>query len=277
MKLCSFDADNSNPFFLIAGPCVIEGESFLLDIAAELQQITTELDIPLIFKSSFDKANRSSMSSFRGPGVEDGLNALEAVKTDLGLPVLTDVHEDTPLNEGASVVDVMQTPSFLCRQTNFILAVASCGKPVNIKKGQFLSPWEMINVVDKAKSTGNENIMVCERGYMFGYNNLVADMRSLVALRQTGCPVIFDAGHSVQRPGSQGDMSGGDRRLIPPLARAAVATGIAGLFLETHPNPNEAKSDGPNSWALSNLKALLIRLKAIDIAVKEGSLEEHLD
>ncbi len=277
MKLCSFDADNSNPFFLIAGPCVIEGESFLLDIAAELQQITTELDIPLIFKSSFDKANRSSMSSFRGPGVEDGLKALEAVKTDLGLPVLTDVHEDTPLNEVASVVDVKQTPSFLFRQTNFILAVASCGKPVNIKKGQFLSPWEMINVVDKAKSTGNENIMVCERGYMFGYNNLVADMRSLVALRQTGCPVIFDAGHSVQRPGSQGDMSGGDRRLIPPLARAAVATGIAGLFLETHPNPNEAKSDGPNSWALSNLKALLIRLKAIDIAVKEGSLEEHLD
>ena len=276
MKLAGFEVDNSKPFFLIAGPCVIESESFVLDVAAELKEMTASLGISLVFKSSFDKANRSSISGFRGPGIEAGLKALEAVKTTLDLPVLTDVHEDTPLEEVASVVDVLQTPAFLCRQTNFIVAVSSHGKPVNIKKGQFLSPWEMINVVEKARSTGNKRILVCERGYMFGYNNLVSDMRSLVVLRDTGCPVIFDAGHSVQQPGGRGSSSGGDRGFIPPLARAAVATGVAGLFLETHPNPDEAKSDGPNSWPLGKMAALLSRLKAIDEAVKSGTLEERL-
>ena len=275
MKLAGLDADNSKPFFLIAGPCVIESESFVLDVAAELKEITASIGIALIFKSSFDKANRSSIGSFRGPGIEEGLRALEAVKTKLGIPVLTDVHEDTPLAEVASVVDVLQTPAFLCRQTNFIIAVSAQGKPVNIKKGQFLSPWEMMNVVDKARSTGNDDILVCERGYMFGYNNLVSDMRSLVVLRETGCPVVFDAGHSVQHPGGRGDTSGGERRFIPPLARAAVATGVAGIFLETHPNPDEAKSDGPNSWPLKKMHALLVRLKAIDDAVKTGALEEQ--
>lgn len=276
MKLAGFEVDNSKPFFLIAGPCVIESESFVLDVAAELKEMTASLGIPLVFKSSFDKANRSSIGGFRGPGIEAGLKALEAVKTTLDLPVLTDVHEDTPLEEVASVVDVLQTPAFLCRQTNFIVAVSSHGKPVNIKKGQFLSPWEMINVVEKARSTGNKQILVCERGYMFGYNNLVSDMRSLVVLRDTGCPVIFDAGHSVQQPGGRGSSSGGDRGFIPPLARAAVATGVAGLFLETHPSPDEAKSDGPNSWPLGKMAALLSRLKAIDEAVKSGTLEERL-
>jgi len=276
MKLAGFEVDNSKPFFLIAGPCVIESESFVLDVAAELKEMTASLGIPLIFKSSFDKANRSSIGGFRGPGIEAGLKALEAVKTTLELPVLTDVHEDTPLEEVASVVDVLQTPAFLCRQTNFIVAVSSHGKPVNIKKGQFLSPWEMINVVEKARSTGNKRILVCERGYMFGYNNLVSDMRSLVVLRDTGCPVVFDAGHSVQQPGGRGSSSGGDRGFIPPLARAAVATGVAGLFLETHPSPDEAKSDGPNSWPLGKMAALLSRLKAIDEAVKSGTLEERL-
>ena len=276
MNLAGFEVGNSKPFFLIAGPCVIESEPFVLDVAAELKDITTELGIPLVFKSSFDKANRSSLGSFRGPGVEVGLKALEAVKVKLGLPVLTDVHEATPLEEVAAVVDVLQTPAFLCRQTDFIVAVSSHGKPVNIKKGQFLSPWEMVNVVEKARSTGNKRILVCERGYMFGYNNLVSDMRSLVVLRETGCPVIFDAGHSVQLPGGHGESSGGERSFIPPLARAAVATGIAGLFLETHPNPDEAKSDGPNSWPLMVMAALLARLKAIDAAVKSGALEETL-
>ena len=276
MKLAGFEVDNSKPFFLIAGPCVIESESFVLDVAAELKEMTASLGIPLVFKSSFDKANRSSIGGFRGPGIEAGLKALEAVKTTLELPVLTDVHEDTPLEEVASVVDVLQTPAFLCRQTNFIVAVSSHGKPVNIKKGQFLSPWEMINVVEKARSTGNKRILVCERGYMFGYNNLVSDMRSLVVLRDTGCPVVFDAGHSVQQPGGRGSSSGGDRGFIPPLARAAVATGVAGLFLETHPSPDEAKSDGPNSWPLGKMAALLSRLKAIDEAVKSGTLEERL-
>ena len=277
MKLAGFEVDRSTPFFLIAGPCVIEGESFVLDVAAELAEITSALGIPLIFKSSFDKANRSSLGSFRGLGLERGLQALEAVKRNLGLPVLTDVHEDTPLAEVASVVDVLQTPAFLCRQTNFVIAVAACGRPVNIKKGQFLSPWEMTNVVDKARSTGNENILVCERGYMFGYNNLVSDMRSLVVLRETGCPVVFDAGHSVQYPGGRGSASGGERAFIPPLARAAVATGVAGIFIETHPNPDQARSDGPNAWPLDRMAALLARLKAIDEAVKDGVLEERMD
>ena len=274
MKLTGFEADNSKPFFLIAGPCVIESESFVLDVASELKEITAALGISLIFKSSFDKANRSSMGSFRGLGIEKGLKALEVVKSKLDIPVLTDVHEDTPLAEVASVVDVLQTPAFLCRQTNFIVAVSSHGKPVNIKKGPFLSPWEMNNVVEKARSTGNREILVCERGYMFGYNNLVSDMRSLVVLRDTGCPVVFDAGHSVQHPGGRGSSSGGDRKFIPPLARAAIATGVAGLFLETHPNPDKAKSDGPNSWPLGKLATLLKRLKSIDDVVKSGALEE---
>ena len=275
MKLTGFEADNSKPFFLIAGPCVIEGESFVLDVAAQLKEITAALGIPFIFKSSFDKANRSSIGSFRGLGLERGLRALEAVRSELGVPVLTDVHEDTPLAEVAAVVDVLQTPAFLCRQTNFIVSVASCGRPVNIKKGQFLSPWEMTNVVEKARSTGNDDILVCERGYMFGYNNLVSDMRSLVLMRQTGCPVVFDAGHSVQYPGARGDASGGERAFIPPLARAAIATGVAGLFLETHPDPDAAKSDGPNAWPLGRMAELLARLKAIDTAVKDGTLEEQ--
>jgi len=274
MKLAGFEADNSKPFFLIAGPCVIESESLVLDVASELKEITAALGISLIFKSSFDKANRSSMGSFRGLGIEKGLKALEVVKSKLDIPVLTDVHEDTPLAEVASVVDVLQTPAFLCRQTNFIVAVSSHGKPVNIKKGPFLSPWEMKNVVEKARSTGNREILVCERGYMFGYNNLVSDMRSLVVLRDTGCPVVFDAGHSVQHPGGRGSSSGGDRKFIPPLARAAIATGVAGLFLETHPNPDKAKSDGPNSWPLGKLATLLKRLKSIDDVVKSGALEE---
>ena len=277
MKLAGFLADNSKPFFLIAGPCVIESEAFVLEVAAELKEITAALGISLIFKSSFDKANRSSIGSFRGPGIEAGLRALEAVKSTLDLPVLTDVHEDTPLAEVASVVDVLQTPALLCRQTDFIVAVSSQGKPVNIKKGQFLSPWEMTHVVEKARSTGNEDILVCERGYLFGYNNLVSDMRSLVVLRETGCPVVFDAGHSVQLPGGRGEVSGGERGFIPPLARAAVATGVAGIFLETHPNPDEAKSDGPNSWPLKRMKALLTRLKAIDAAAKSGPYEEDLN
>ena len=275
MKLAGFEAGNSTPFFLIAGPCVIEGQSFVLDVAAQLKEITAALGVPFIFKSSFDKANRSSIGSFRGLGLEQGLQALEAVRSELGVPVLTDVHEDTPLEEVAAVVDVLQTPAFLCRQTNFIVSVASCGRPVNIKKGQFLSPWEMTNVVAKARSTGNDDILVCERGYMFGYNNLVSDMRSLVLMRQTGCPVVFDAGHSVQYPGARGDASGGERAFIPPLARAAIATGVAGLFLETHPNPDAAKSDGPNAWPLDRMAELLARLKAIDAVVKDGMLEEQ--
>lgn len=268
MKLCNFEAGLDNPFFLIAGTCVIESEQMALDTAGKLKEITSELGIPFIYKSSFDKANRSSMSSFRGLGLETGLKILEKVKQDIGVPVLTDVHEDTPLAEVASVVDVMQTPAFLCRQTNFIQSVAAQGVPVNIKKGQFMAPWDMGNVVTKAKATGNEHIMVCERGVSFGYNNLVSDMRSLAVMRDTNCPVVFDATHSVQLPGGQGNCSGGQREHVPVLARAAVAVGIAGLFMETHPKPDEALSDGPNSWPLHRMKELLETLQVIDRAVK---------
>jgi 2-dehydro-3-deoxyphosphooctonate aldolase (KDO 8-P synthase) len=278
MKLCGFEAGHDKPFFLIAGTCVVESEAMALDTAGELREITTELGIPFIYKSSFDKANRSSRESFRGPGIEEGLRILAAVKSQLGVPVLTDVHEETPFDEVASVVDVLQTPAFLCRQTDFILKAASAGKPVNIKKGQFLSPWEMQNVVDKAKSTGNEDIMVCERGFSFGYNNLVSDMRSLAIMRVTGCPVVFDATHSVQLPGSEGSASGGQREYIPVLARAATAAGVSGLFMETHPDPDEALSDGPNAWPLDKMYALLETLQAIDTAVKqEDYLETELD
>jgi 2-dehydro-3-deoxyphosphooctonate aldolase (KDO 8-P synthase) len=274
MRLLDFQVGHDRPFFLIAGPCVIESESLVLETAGRLRDITTRLRIPFIFKSSFDKANRSSAKSFRGPGMEQGLRILAEVRRQLGVPVLTDVHEDTPLDEVAAVVDVLQTPAFLCRQTNFIVRVAAAGKPVNLKKGQFLSPWEMGNVVDKARSTGNHSVLVCERGFSFGYNNLVADMRSLVVLRGTGCPVVFDATHSVQLPGGRGSSSGGQREFVAPLARAAVATGIAGLFMETHPRPEAALSDGPNAWPLSQMERLLLRLVEIDRAVKKGELEE---
>jgi 2-dehydro-3-deoxyphosphooctonate aldolase (KDO 8-P synthase) len=274
MKLHGFDVGPDQPFFLIAGPCVVESERLVLDTAAKLKDITRRLGIPLIFKSSFDKANRSSQTSFRGPGLEQGLRILGEVRRQLKLPVLTDVHEDTPLAEVAPEVDILQTPAFLCRQTNFILNVASQGKPVNIKKGQFLSPWEMQNVVDKARSTGNQQIMVCERGFSFGYNNLVSDMRSLMVMRSTGCPVVFDATHSVQLPGGKGSASGGQREFIPVLARAAVAAGIAGLFMETHPDPDKALSDGPNAWPLDRMESLLTTLKALDAATKAKPYEE---
>jgi 2-dehydro-3-deoxyphosphooctonate aldolase (KDO 8-P synthase) len=274
MKLCGFEAGPDQPFFLIAGPCVIESEALVLDIAGRLRDLTRELGIPYIFKASFDKANRSSKGSFRGPGIEQGLRILGEVRRQIGVPVLTDVHEDTPLAEVAAVVDVLQTPAFLCRQTNFILAVASQGLPVNIKKGQFLSPWEMRNVVEKARSTGNEAILVCERGFSFGYNNLVADMRSLAVMRETGCPVVFDATHSVQLPGGQGHASGGQREFVPVLARAAVAAGVAGVFMETHPDPSKALSDGPNAWPLRRMGALLTVMKEIDAAVKSRPYEE---
>ena len=274
MKLCGFEVGLDQPFFLIAGPCVIESEQLALDTAGYLKELTTALNIPFIYKSSFDKANRSSHESFRGLGVEKGLEILEKVKKQIGVPVLTDVHEDTPLAEVASVVDVMQTPAFLCRQTNFIQQVASQGIPVNIKKGQFLAPCDMVHVTNKAKATGNQHIMVCERGVSFGYNNLVSDMRSLAVMRDTDCPVVFDATHSVQLPGGQGTSSGGQREFVPVLARAAVAVGIAGLFMETHPNPAEAKSDGPNSWPLHRMQELLEVLLTIDRAVKAKSLIE---
>ena len=274
MKLCGFEIGLDQPFFLIAGPCVIESEQLALDTAGYLKELTTALNIPFIYKSSFDKANRSSHESFRGLGVEKGLKILEKVKKQIGVPVLTDVHEDTPLAEVASVVDVMQTPAFLCRQTNFIQQVASQGIPVNIKKGQFLAPWDMVHVTNKAKATGNQHIMVCERGVSFGYNNLVSDMRSLAVMRDTDCPVVFDATHSVQLPGGQGTSSGGQREFVPVLARAAVAVGIAGLFMETHPNPAEAKSDGPNSWPLHRMQELLEVLLTIDRAVKVQPLIE---
>jgi len=274
MKLCGFEAGPDQPFFLIAGPCVIESEALVLDIAGRLRELTRELGIPYIFKASFDKANRSSKGSFRGPGIEQGLRILGEVRRQIGVPVLTDVHEDTPLAEVAAVVDVLQTPAFLCRQTNFILGVASQGKPVNIKKGQFLSPWEMRNVVEKARSTGNEAILVCERGFSFGYNNLVADMRSLAVMRETGCPVVFDATHSVQLPGGQGHASGGQREFVPVLARAAIAAGVAGVFMETHPDPSKALSDGPNAWPLGRMGALLTVMKEIDAAVKSRPYEE---
>ena len=269
MKLCGFNAGPDHPFFLIAGPCVIESEQLVIDTSGVLKEICARLDIPLIFKSSFDKANRTSASSFRGPGMEEGLRILAEVKSQVGLPVLTDVHEDTDIAAVASVVDVMQTPAFLCRQTNFVHRVAAAGIPVNLKKGQFLSPWEMKNVVEKAKSTGNEQIMVCERGVSFGYNNLVSDMRSLAVMRETGCPVVFDATHSVQLPGGQGGSSGGQREFIPVLARAAVAVGVSGLFMETHPDPDRALSDGPNAWPLSQMEELLTTLKDLDAVSKQ--------
>ena len=268
MKLCGFNAGLDHPFFLIAGPCVIESEQLAIDTSGALKEICTRLEIPLIFKSSFDKANRTSASSFRGPGMEEGLRILAEVKRQVELPVLTDVHEDTDISAVATVVDVMQTPAFLCRQTNFVQRVAAAGIPVNLKKGQFLSPWEMKNVVEKAKSTGNEQIMVCERGVSFGYNNLVSDMRSLAVMRETGCPVVFDATHSVQLPGGQGESSGGQREFIPVLARAAIAVGVSGLFMETHPDPGRALSDGPNAWPLGQIEDLLTTLKGLDAVSK---------
>jgi len=278
MRLCGFDAGLDHPLFLIAGPCVIESEQLALDTAGELREITRRLGIPFIYKSSFDKANRSSVSSPRGPGLDEGLRILEKVRADVGVPVLTDVHEDTPLAEVAAVVDVLQTPAFLCRQTNFIQSVARQGRPVNIKKGQFLAPWDMANVVAKARAVGNDRIMVCERGVSFGYNNLVSDMRSLAVMRATGCPVVFDATHSVQLPGGQGTSSGGQREFVPVLARAAVAAGVAGLFMETHPRPDEALSDGPNAWPLPRIERLLATLVEIDRLVKaRGFAEQALD
>jgi 2-dehydro-3-deoxyphosphooctonate aldolase (KDO 8-P synthase) len=276
MRLAGFEVGLSQSFFLIAGPCVIEGPALTQEIAGRLKEITTRLQIPFVFKASYDKANRSSSKSFRGPGIDAGLKVLADVRRAIGVPVLTDVHEDTPMAEVAAVVDVLQTPAFLCRQTNFILNTASQGKPVNIKKGQFLSPWEMKNVVEKARSTGNEAIMVCERGFSFGYNNLVSDMRSLAIMRDTQCPVVFDATHSVQLPGGQGSASGGQREFIPVLARAAVAGGIAGLFMETHPDPSKALSDGPNAWPLGRMEPLLATLKELDRAVKAKPFEESL-
>jgi 2-dehydro-3-deoxyphosphooctonate aldolase (KDO 8-P synthase) len=274
MNLCGFEVGLNAPFFLIAGPCVIESEALALSTAADLKKLTSELGIPFIYKSSFDKANRSSLDSFRGPGMEEGLRILQKVKDELQVPVLTDVHEDTPLDEVCDVVDVLQTPAFLCRQTNFIQNVARTGKPVNVKKGQFLAPWDMKNVVDKARATGNDQIMVCERGDSFGYNNLVSDMRSLAVMRNTGAPVVFDATHSVQLPGGQGSASGGQREFVPVLARAAVAVGVAGLFMETHPNPAEALSDGPNAWPLGQMKELLETLKLLDSTVKSRPFAE---
>ena len=276
MKLSGHEVGGQQPFFLIAGPCVIESPALTQEIAGRLKEITTRLKIPYIFKASYDKANRSSRGSFRGPGIEAGLKVLADVRRAIGVPVLTDVHEDTPLAEVAAVVDVLQTPAFLCRQTNFIVNTAAQGKPVNIKKGQFLSPWEMKNVVDKARSTGNPDILVCERGFSFGYNNLVSDMRSLSIMRNTGCPVVFDATHSVQLPGGQGDASGGQREFIPVLARAAVAAGIAGLFMETHPHPEQALSDGPNAWPLARMEPLLKTLVELDRAAKRTPYEEAL-
>lgn len=274
MKLCHFEAGLNQPLFLIAGPCVIESEQLALDTAGQLKEITQKLNIPFIYKSSFDKANRSSSKSFRGLGIEEGLRILSVVKKSIDVPVLTDIHEDTPLNEVASVVDVLQTPAFLCRQTNYIQNVAKCGLPVNIKKGQFLAPWDMKHVVEKAQAVGNQQIMVCERGVSFGYNNLVSDMRSLAIMRDTNCPVVFDATHSVQLPGGQGASSGGQREFVPVLARAAVAVGIAGIFMETHPDPDKALSDGPNAWPLGKMTALLETLKVLDEQVKKvGFLE----
>lgn len=274
MKLGGHEVGASAPLFLIAGPCVIESAALCEQIAGRLCEITRRLGIPYVFKASFDKANRSSKASFRGPGLAAGLKVLEGIRRQFGVPVLTDVHEDTPLAEVAAVVDVLQTPAFLCRQTNFIVAVASQGKPVNIKKGQFLSPWEMQNVVDKARSSGNNAVMVCERGVSFGYNNLVSDMRSIAVLRATGCPVVFDATHSVQLPGGKGDASGGQREFVPVLARAAVAAGVAGLFMETHPDPSRALSDGPNAWPLERMESLLSTLVGIDRLVKTQPFEE---
>ncbi len=276
MKLCGFGAGIDQPLFLIAGPCVIESEQLALDTAGQLKALTAELGIPFIYKSSFDKANRTSSKSFRGPGLEEGLRILQAVKDQIGVPVLTDVHEDTPLNEVASVVDVMQTPAFLVRQTNFIQNVARQGIPVNIKKGQFQAPWDMKNVVDKAREVGKDQIMVCDRGASFGYNTLVSDMRGLAIMRETHCPVVFDATHSVQQPGGQGTTSGGQREFVPVLARAAVAAGVAGVFMETHPDPDKALSDGPNAWPLDRMRELLEVLIAIDKTVKQQPFIEDV-
>ncbi|MEE9355947.1 MAG: 3-deoxy-8-phosphooctulonate synthase [Methylococcaceae bacterium] len=274
MKLCDFEVGLDKPLFLIAGPCVIESEKMAMETSSQLKEITSKLGIPFIYKSSFDKANRSSGTSFRGPGMAEGLRILQKVKDEIGVPILTDVHEDTPMDEVASVVDVLQTPAFLCRQTNFILKVANTGKPVNIKKGQFLAPGDMKNVIDKARSTGNQNIMACERGVSFGYNNLVSDMRSLAIMRESNCPIVFDGTHSVQLPGGQGTSSGGQREHIPVLARAAVAAGISGLFMETHPDPANALSDGPNAWPLQKMESLLSVLMQIDSLVKSSTLHE---
>ena len=268
MNLCGFEVGNDRPFFLIAGPCVIESEALALSTAETLKKLTERLGLPFIYKSSFDKANRSSGASYRGPGIAEGLRILAKVKAETGVPVITDVHEDTPLDEVASVVDVLQTPAFLCRQTNFIHNVCKQGLPVNIKKGQFLAPWDMRHVADKAKSTGNDKIMLCERGVSFGYNNLVSDMRALAVMQETGCPVVFDATHSVQLPGGQGSSSGGQREFVPVLARAAVAVGVAGLFMETHPDPDRALSDGPNAWPLGKMPLLLEQLMALDNVAK---------
>lgn len=274
MQLCGFEVGQDQPFFLISGPCAIETEALALETAAYMKEVTAKLGIPYIYKSSFDKANRTSHDSPRGVGLEAGLRILEKVKQDIGVPVLTDVHEDTPMDEVAAVVDVLQTPAMLCRQTNFIQAVAKAGKPVNLKKGQFMAPWDMGNVVEKARAVGNEQIMVCERGYSFGYNNLVSDMRGLAVMRETNCPVVFDATHSVQLPGGQGGSSGGQREHVPVLARAAVAVGVAGLFMESHPDPDNAMSDGPNSWPMHRMEELLESLLAIDRVVKAGSFIE---
>ncbi len=274
MKLAGASIGAGQPLFLIAGPCVVESAELTLDIAGQLKEITAALGVPFVFKASYDKANRSSRASYRGPGIEEGLRVLSEVRRQHRVPVLTDVHEDTPLAEVAAVVDVLQTPAFLCRQTNFIVNVCSQGKPVNIKKGQFLSPWEMANVIEKARSTGNADIMVCERGFSFGYNNLVSDMRALAVMRSFGAPVVFDATHSVQLPGGKGSASGGQREFIPVLARAAVAAGVAGIFMETHPDPDHALSDGPNAWPLARMRALLETLVEIDRAVKSRPFEE---
>lgn len=270
MNLCGFKVGVDQPLFLIAGPDTLESEQLCLDVAGHLREVTAELGIPYVFKGSFDKANRTSVKSYRGPGLDEGLKILKAVQDQIGVPVLTDVHEDTPIDEVSSVADVLQTPAFLCRQTNFIQNVARAGRPVNIKKGQFLSPWEMTRVVEKARTTGNEQLMVCERGYMFGYNNLVTDMRSLAIMRETDCPVVFDATHSVQLPGGQGESSGGAREFIPVLARAAVAVGVAGVFCETHPEPDKALCDGPNSMYLKDMRGLLETLVELDRVVKSA-------
>ncbi|WP_297528982.1 3-deoxy-8-phosphooctulonate synthase [Thiohalobacter sp.] len=275
MQLCGFEVGLDRPLFLIAGPCVIESEQLALDTAGQLKEMTAALGMPFIYKSSFDKANRSSTRSFRGPGMEEGLKILDKVRSQIGVPVLTDVHEDTPLGEVAAVVDVLQTPAFLCRQTNFIQNVARRGKPVNLKKGQFLAPWDMQNVVDKAREVGNEQLMVCERGVSFGYNTLISDMRGLAIMRATGCPVVFDATHSVQQPGGQGTSSGGQREFVPVLARAAVAAGVSGVFMETHPDPDKALSDGPNAWPLGRMQALLETLQALDRTVKAAGFPEQ--
>ena len=275
MKLAGFEVGLDRPMFLISGPCVVESEQLAMDTAGRLKEICAGLGIPFIYKSSYDKANRSSIESFRGLGTDEGLRILAEVKKHIGVPVLTDVHEDTPMDEVAEVVDVLQTPAFLCRQTNFITRAAKAGKPLNIKKGQFLSPWEMGNVVDKARAAGNEQIMVCERGASFGYNNLVSDMRSLAVMRETGCPVVFDATHSVQLPGGKGTKSGGQREFVPVLARAAVAVGVAGVFMESHPDPDKALSDGPNAWPLGRMQELLETLRVIDETVKARPMLEQ--